>query len=111
MHNVRFRGERHASNEVLLGLFYEEVDQILEDIARVERGMLAFKLQNDYEFGDFISGELRKDYVILRPDGIDWKSYRVRTDSLKEVLVKWLKFRSRNRNGIVKRVTIDAEIL
>lgn len=106
MHNVRFKGETYASNEVLLGLFYEEVGPILEDMKAASGGV-----QNpDYDFGDFISGSLARNYVTIEPDGIESKSYKVRTSDLIEILEKWEKFRTRNRNRVVKTIVIEAEV-
>ncbi|MCP3663238.1 MAG: hypothetical protein GY696_12210, partial [Gammaproteobacteria bacterium] len=71
--NVRFPGDRYASNEVILGIFYDndysDLAQIFfEDCEKLFDNKLSEAEQNDYEFGDFIGGEMRSDYSILKPE-------------------------------------------
>ena len=108
VHNVRFADEKFASNEVILGLFYENVDWLLGQLYEgVKNGEMT-----PCDFGVFITGSISKEHTILESDSnrISSKSYKVKSKALIEALEKWKKFRSRNQNGIVKTVRIDAEI-
>jgi len=108
IHNARFAGEKFSSNEVILGLFYEDIDWLMNQIIQGASS----KQEIPCDFGDFISGSISNRYVTLIPDltYVSSKSYKVKTDELIDILEIWKKFKSRNRNGVVKAVSIDAEI-
>jgi len=108
IHNARFAGEKSSSNEVILGLFYENVDWLMNQIIQGASS----KKEIPCDFGDFISGSISNEYITLIPDltYISSKSYKVKTAELVDILEKWKKFKSRNRNGVVETVNIGAEI-
>jgi len=111
VHNARFSGDKHANLEVLLGVLYEEIEPILKDINSVINGELKIEAKNDYDFGDFISGSISKDYVILKPDGIKSNTYKIKTKTFKVLIQQWLNFKAKNQNGVVKTVSVEAEVM
>lgn len=117
--NVRFPGDAFASNEVILGVFYDNLmeDQaksLFEDVEKVKKGELSVSKQESYGFGDYIDGTLNADYCTLENihDLIKSKKYRVRTSSLVNALKKWLEFRKREDTpGLSELIEIDAEVI
>ena len=114
--NVRFPGEAYASNEVILGVFYEcisakEAASLLKDIDAVIKGDLPVSKQDDYDFGDFIGGVIRPDFCVLRPDGIESKSYRLDPANLKEAIRQWLSFIDRAKPNDVMEIFLDVEVM
>lgn len=116
-HNVRFVGDSHASNEVILGIFYDcnsigSADYLLEDIDKAINGKLPESDQKDYDFGDFISGELNKDFATLLPDGpITSKSYKMKTLELKSILTSWKQFLGEKKANITKEINVKTEVI
>ena len=99
-HNVRFPGEAHASNEVILGIFYEDIPSV---IGAIEYGSSSDEI---IDIGDFINGSVQSETICLSPEGIDSKSYIVRKTDLLNALNEWAVFKQTNQSGNVKVVTV-----
>lgn len=85
-HNVRFPGELHASNEAILGLFYDypseyEAKFLFDDIGRVLRGEI-----DRAEFGDSVDGEMDAEFTVLSASNVKSKIYKLRTAYLNRLL-------------------------
>ena len=116
--NVRFPGEGHASNEVILTIFYDnamegQARSLFEDAGKVRKGELPISEQESYGFGDYIDGTLSADYCILENihDLIKSNKYRVRTSDLIKALRRWHEFRKRRTPRASEIIEIDAEVI
>ena len=106
VHNARFTGGSYT-NEVLIGLFYEDTDFILNEI-EAANGSASSSEYEEIDIGDFITGRIAEGYITITPDHeyVQSKTYRVKISDLQEALKKWEVFKSHNRNGQVKSVSI-----
>ena len=111
VHNVRFLGDSYASNEFILGVFYDcysikHLQDSIEDIDKVLKGEL-----DNYELGDGVDIELDGNYTILRADFVKSKVYKIKTIDLKEALEKWVLFQQKEESKISKTISIKSDVL
>ncbi len=109
--NVRFPGDAYASNEVILGVFYDcftldHLKKSINDLDDVLNGK-----QDIFEFGDGVDIELEGQYTILRAAQVKSKTYKVKTLELKNVLNLWVIFQEGKSPNATKRVKLNAEVL
>ena len=115
--NVQFPGDAFAgSNEVILSIFYEYISdwrakQFFEDVRKVNNEEMPISKQEDYDFGDYISGSMRSDFCVLEADLVKSNKYRVRTSSLAKSLNQWRAFQQRKIPGASELIEIDAEVI
>lgn len=112
--NVEFFNRECSNNEVIIGIFFDFYGEyaascFLEDYERICRNEMPHDEQMDYDFSDFISGKLTREFVLLVPDGpIDSRKYHVETESLVMAIKKWQKFISSEVPNSSEVVSINA---